>query len=398
MQILTSSLFVLVMLIMSVCAWYDRRRKRAQADACSLSVIVPCYNDATTVGDTLRSIFASWPMERLDVIAINDCSTDASLDIIREVAKDYPITVIDHLKNRGKSDALNRAMGAARHELTLCLDADTLINRKALQDMLDRLNHDPRIGAVSCPYNPVNRGFLPAMQAIEYSMLRLGQGAGNVTSALALWGGCLMVRRRAFYAVNGFSHHAITEDVDLAFKLNRAGWRVEQSFQFVKTHVPTSWKIWIKQKVRWTSGGFQCTFAYPLVWLRNPLQVLFLGIYATMAMLCLFGSSDDHSLLQIAREISHSFRLDIPLTTVMDVTMIQHGTNLLIGLVTSITLNLLSLIYVIPTISRLQDCVRLALVLPFSLGYFPLYVVVAAVGFVLWFFTLRHTPEGERAW
>ncbi len=39
-----------------------------------------------------------------------------------------------------------------------------------------------------------------------------------------------------------------------------------------------------------------------------------------------------------------------------------------------------------------------ALVLPFSLGYFPLYVIVAAAGLFFWFTTLRRTPAGERAW
>jgi biofilm PGA synthesis N-glycosyltransferase PgaC len=391
-------MFAFVMLTMYLCAWLDQRRKRETAPKRPLSVIVPCYNDATTVADTLHSIFQSWPTDLLDVIAINDCSTDASLDAIQQVAKERPITIIDHLRNRGKSDALNRAMGAAHHDLVLCLDADTLLNPGSLQDMLNRMHHDARLGAVSCPYNPVNRGFLPAMQAIEYSMLRLGQGAGNVTSALALWGGCLMVRRKAFYDVGGFSHHAITEDVDLAFKLNRSGWRVEQSFQFVQTHVPTSWKVWLKQKTRWTSGGFQCTFSYPLVWLRNPLQVFFLAVYASMAMLCLFWPNDQISLWQFSRDIGSLVRLDIPFSMALDITMLKHGTSLLLGLIASLTLNLMSLIYVIPTISRLQDWLRLALVLPFSLGYFPLYIVVASVGLFFWFTTLRRTPVGARAW
>ncbi len=78
--------------------------------------------------------------------------------------------------------------------------------------------------------------------------------------------------------------------------------------------------------------------------------------------------------------------------------MLRHGTDLLIGLLASFTLNLMSLIYVIPTISRLQDWLRIALVLPFSLGYFPLYVIVASAGLFFWFTTLRRTPAGQRAW
>ncbi len=398
MHIVTTGLLLILMMTMTVCVWFDRRRKRVPSPLSPVSILVPCYNDEATVGATLRSIFASWPETLLDVTVIDDASTDASLARIREVAAVHPLAVVCNPVNQGKSVSLNRAVLGARHERVLCLDADTLLTRPALQDMITRLTHDPRIGAVSCPYKPANRGFLPAMQAIEYSMLRLGQGAGNVTSALALWGGCLMVRRDAFDAVDGFSLHAITEDVDMAFKLNRAGWRVEQSFVFVSTHVPADWKSWFRQKMRWTSGGFQCVFSYPGVWLRNPLQVMFITVYAAMAMLCVLAPANENSLFQVGQDITALCRLNLPLERVWDLTWLQHGTGLMVGLLASLVLSIMSLVYVIPTISRLQDWIRIVLVLPFSLGYFPLYVLVSMLGFLFWFITLRRKPVTARAW
>jgi poly-beta-1,6-N-acetyl-D-glucosamine synthase len=398
MYLLTSLLLISLMLFVSLCAWMDRRRLRAPASARPITVIVPCYNDADTVAATLQSIFGAWPEALLEVIAINDASRDDSLARIREVARLLPITVIDHHENLGKTESLNRAITSAKHDLVLCLDADTLLTHAAAQDMLNRITHDERIGAVSCPYTPINRGFLAAMQAIEYSMLRLTQGAANVTSALALWGGCLMVRRTAFDAVGGFSHHAITEDVDLAFKLNAAGWRVEQSFVFVQTHVPTSFRTWLKQKTRWTSGGFQCVFAYPRVWFANPMQVAFVAVYSLVAILCLCAPAEDDSLLHVGQEVIKMVRLDVPFRVIYDVTVLRHGLDFLGGIFAGVTLNLLSLIYVVPTISRLRDWLRLALVLPFSFGYFPLYVLVSAAGLWFWFTRLRRTPVGERAW
>jgi len=99
MHLLTSSLLALVMLTMAACAWRDRRRKRATATPCAITVLVPCYNDAGTVGETLRSIFAAWPEDLLDVVAINDASPDASLEQIRAVAVDLPVSIINNASN-----------------------------------------------------------------------------------------------------------------------------------------------------------------------------------------------------------------------------------------------------------------------------------------------------------
>ncbi len=398
MNLLAPILFMTLMVTVLACATLDRRRKRSPAGMVPVSVIVPCFNDGATVEATLRSVFASWPEHLLEVMAINDCSRDDSLAGIERVAREHAVRVIDNKVNMGKAESLNRAVAAARHELVLCLDADTLLTAEAMKDMLARLAHDRRVGAVSCPYKPVNRGFLPAMQAIEYSMLRLGQGAGNVTSTLALWGGCLMVRRAAFAEAGGFSLNAITEDVDLAFKLNRAGWKVEQSFVFVPTHVPAVWRVWVRQKMRWTAGGFQCVFKYPKVWLRNPLQMLFISSYTVLTVSGLYGIAADTSLFSIGQYVADLVARDIPLDAVWRITSIYYGQVLAVKLLTSVGFSLFSLVYVLPTISGIRNWMRIALVVPFSVGYFPLYLLVSLLGFTFWFFRLRRVSHGERAW
>lgn len=97
-----------------------------------------------------------------------------------------------------------------------------IVNRQSLTDALARLQH-PEMGAVSYPYRATNTGFIPLMQTIEYNMLTFVQGAYNVFSAIALWGGFIAVKREAFLDAGKFSVNAITEDMDLAFKLNQKG-------------------------------------------------------------------------------------------------------------------------------------------------------------------------------
>jgi poly-beta-1,6-N-acetyl-D-glucosamine synthase len=399
MYFIPDILFATLLITVLACAGWDWRRKRLQPDDLpALTVIVPCYNDAATVGKTLRSIFAAYPADKLDVVAVDDGSSDHSLDAIREAAESWPIRVMVNPQNVGKVESLNRGMREARHALILCLDADTMINREALNDMIARMHTTAKLGAVSCPYRPANKGFLAAMQGMEYSMLRIAQGAGNMTSALALWGGCLMVRRQAFDAVCGFSKRAITEDVELAFKLNQAGWKVEQSFVFVESYVPVSWRQWFRQKIRWTAGGFQCVMHYPAVWIRNPIQVLFISSYALLALTRIVALSSDYSMFHIVDHAADMMADGAQWKSVWHALDYYYGEILPVKILLGIGYNLISVIYILPFVSSVRDMLRVGLVIPFSMGYFPLYMLVSLCGLLFWFTALRRLPASERAW
>ena len=84
-----------------------------------------------------------------------------------------------------------------------------------------------------------------------------------------------MVSKKAFEKAGKFSLQAITEDMDLAFKLNQMGYKVEQSFFKVETVVPQTRRELHKQKMRWNSGGAQCFIKYWKVWIKNPLHAIF---------------------------------------------------------------------------------------------------------------------------
>ena len=84
-----------------------------------------------------------------------------------------------------------------------------------------------------------------------------------------------MVQKDAFEKAGKFSLQAITEDMDLAFKLNECGYKVQQSFHRVETVVPGTWKELYKQKMRRNSGGTQCFIKHWRVWVKNPLHVIF---------------------------------------------------------------------------------------------------------------------------
>ncbi len=394
------SFFVVSLMLLgaSLACFFDHRRRRQSPFLESISFIIPCYNDANTIEQTIRSIFDSWHGDRFEVIVANDASTDDSAATLERLKTRFPIRVEHNPANLGKAETLNRIAGLAAHEVIVFVDADTSLSILAINDMTARLAHDPRLGAVSCPYHPANRGWLPRLQSIDYSMIALLQGAYNIFSGLALWGGCIAVRKVAFQEAGCFSLSAITEDVNLAYTLNRAGWRVEQSLIPVASHVPDTIRTWIRQKIRWTAGGFQCQFRHPSVWLRNPLQVVLIALYSFLSLNA-FGTLIQQTV-QLDRLYDHIAPLAslIPVSQLIDILEAQLGTSFAGSLRLTICFTLLSTVYVVPLISRWRDSALLLLIVPFSLIYFPLYTMISFAGLGYLLTNARRIERTLRAW
>ena len=118
-----------------------------------VSVVLAAYNEAvirTALADLRHS---DYPASRLEVIAVNDGSTDEILQIMSNYARDWPqLRVISQL-NSGKSSALNNGIDRARPESTVIvtLDADTLFRRSTIRTLARRFirRRGNRIGAVA---------------------------------------------------------------------------------------------------------------------------------------------------------------------------------------------------------------------------------------------------------
>ncbi len=385
--------------VLLVCIAIDRRKHRAPPGGLPVSVIIPCYNDAPFVRRAVESVFASWPGHLLDVQVVNDGSRDDSNEVIAGLARLWPIRIIDDGHNRGKSARLNAAARDAAHEPLLFLDADTELNPAALREMLARLHHSPRVGAVSSPCTPRNRGFLPAMQALEYNMHRLGMGACNLTSVQALWGGCLLTRRSVFLSLRGFVTGALAEDSDYAFRLNLAGHRVEQGFAQVRTEVPDTPRVWIRQKIRWTAGLCQCAFRYPRVWLGNPVIVASLGAYGLLTLNGLYGLFDNVSPREMFLLMHRMLHNGIALHDLVgQLLAVEGGLRFVVNLLTTASMGALTLLYVIPLVNRQRDLLKFIWLIPFLLAYLPAFLLVSGVGFIVWAQVLRKAPSFRRAW
>jgi glycosyltransferase involved in cell wall biosynthesis len=174
--------FILVIIFFLI----DRKKKRKLKSQEKISILIPCYNDGESIALTIESVYHAYPSDLFQLIVINDKSTDDSREKLQELEYIYHFTLLNNEKNLGKSETLNQASELAECEKILFLDADVIIQKKHIHDMLARMQANEKMAAVSCPYVPHNKGFFPIMQDMEYVMLDLVQGSYNTFGAIAL--------------------------------------------------------------------------------------------------------------------------------------------------------------------------------------------------------------------
>ncbi len=100
---------------------------------------MPVYNEARTVLHAVsRALDVRLPYD-LELIVVDDASTDGTTRLLADTARDPRVTVITHNTNRGKGAAVRTALGAARGEVAAVLDADLELDPRDLAPMLRRL-------------------------------------------------------------------------------------------------------------------------------------------------------------------------------------------------------------------------------------------------------------------
>ena len=187
-----------------------------------------------------------------------------------------------------------------------------------------------------------------------------------------------------------FSLQAITEDIDLSFKLNKAKYKVEQSLYRIETFVPSSLKSRYKQKVRRNSGGTQCSLKYPLIWLRNPLHVLTIVSFNLLIMGLIIQAIKSYDLFVII------FMQDNAWKAFWIVFNLKRWLNLIF---VKSSFSLLSIPYVIPLIKSWKGIRKILLIIPYSIIYVPIYSFVGMVGFITGAVKYRGLEkQGKRAW
>lgn len=319
-----------------------------------ISVIVPAYNESTTIVSSLQSILQlNYP--RLEIIVVNDGSKDNTLEVLlsefdfqvfpEDISASLPcatirqvyisrthknLKLVDKL-NGGKADAINAGINICHSPLFCCIDADSVLERESLVQIVQPfLNHPETIavggtvriangctvenGQVTSAGIPSN--YLARFQMVEYLRAFLfGRVAWSRMKGLLIVSGAFgLFRKSAVVEAGGYATDTIGEDMELILRMYRTMIKQDQPFrvEFIPdpvcwTEAPESLKVFASQRRRWHRGlsesltlNRELLFARgsgTIGWVAYPFFILFewlspfieLAGYLFTAYLLIFG-------------------------------------------------------------------------------------------------------------
>ncbi|SCL58395.1 Glycosyltransferase, catalytic subunit of cellulose synthase and poly-beta-1,6-N-acetylglucosamine synthase [Micromonospora citrea] len=227
-----------------------------------VSVIVPAYNEAANIAATVRSLVAS-DYPALEVIVVDDGSSDDTAGIVERLGL-RGVRVIRQA-NAGKPAALNTGIRAARADLLVLVDGDTVFQPDTVHRLVQGFA-DPTVGAVSGNTKVANRRrLLGRWQHLEYVIgFNLDRRMYDVLECMPTIPGAIgAFRREVLFAVGGVPSDTLAEDTDLTMKVLRAGWRVVyEEAAIAWTEAPSSLRQLWRQRYRWCYGTMQAMWKH----------------------------------------------------------------------------------------------------------------------------------------
>jgi cellulose synthase/poly-beta-1,6-N-acetylglucosamine synthase-like glycosyltransferase len=250
-----------------------------------VTVLIPAYNEANFISETLRSVLAQ-TLQPDEVIVVDDLSNDGT----GEVARRFGVTVVRPERNSGsKAGALNHGLTFVKTPYTLAIDADTILEHDAIERLVDAVDtgdphYDRRLAGVCGYVIPRNvRTMWERGRYIEYLFaFTIYKPIQDYYERPLIASGCFsMYRTDILRTLGGWPSRTLAEDMDLTWKCYEAGYRI----RFVQEAVcypvePHNYAFMRKQLRRWTRGFFQCVRVH---W-QDLLKVPYLRTIVAVAM------------------------------------------------------------------------------------------------------------------
>jgi cellulose synthase/poly-beta-1,6-N-acetylglucosamine synthase-like glycosyltransferase/spore germination protein YaaH/peptidoglycan/xylan/chitin deacetylase (PgdA/CDA1 family) len=246
----------------------------------SVAVVIPAYNEAKVIRQTIASLLAADRPEEFEIIVVDDGSTDDTLAVLRRSFEGTPALRVFTKPNAGKSEALNYGINRTTADVVVTLDADTIFAKDTITRLVSRFG-DPKVGAVAGNAKVGNRiNFLTRCQALEYiTSQNLDRRAMNTINSITVVPGAVGAwRHDALIQAGGFLNDTMAEDADLTIRIRAQGYKIVYEDKAVAlTEAPDTVRGFIRQRFRWMYGTFQCAYKHRRA-LGNPAHG-FLGLF-----------------------------------------------------------------------------------------------------------------------
>ena len=264
-----------------------------------VTIIIPCFNEEKWIQRTIQScVNQDYPQEKLEVMVIDDCSNDRSVEKIQEIIDELRsqgdryhveerLSYYVQPENAGKRDALAVGAKRAKHDLLVFVDSDSFVDPFAIRNIVQPFK-DENMGGVSGRTDVANTytNALTKMQAVRYYIaFRIMKAAEGYFDAVTCLSGPLSCYRKdlvlkycdAWLNQTFLGRRATFGDdrsmTNFILRYNRTGY---QDTAICSTIVPNTNKMFLKQQMRWKRSWLrESLIGGRYMWKKEPFMALF---------------------------------------------------------------------------------------------------------------------------
>jgi poly-beta-1,6-N-acetyl-D-glucosamine synthase len=257
----------------------------------SVSILVPVWNEATTVSKTIHSLLdLHYPKDKLKILIIDDGSSDDTWQVIQTFANN-PQIELHRKENGGKYTALNLGLSKIDSDMVGCLDADSYVDPDALKTIVAYFEDKETMAVTPSVKIWKPKNMIELIQKVEY-------GWGIFLRKMLAYMGALYVtpgpfsifRKEVFQNLGGYRRAYLTEDLELALRMQTNRYKIAHAHNaFVYTVPPNTLHKLYKQRLRWTYGFLKNIVDYRFIFFKK--QYGNLGVFILpVASLSIFSA------------------------------------------------------------------------------------------------------------
>ncbi len=247
----------------------------------SVTILVAAYNETSAIASSLRSIFLQDYKGSIQIIVINDGSTDNTLQVVTELLSEHSnLEVINLQKNGGKAAALNHGLTQCKTDIVITIDADSYILQNGIRHLVGRYLSDPvntKAVAGEILIRNSRENWITKAQEWDYFL-----GIATIKRIQSLFQGTLVAQgafslydRKTVVELGGWPE-MVGEDIVLTWKILNAGYRVghaEDALAF--TDCPNTLHKFVNQRRRWSRGLMEAFKTTPSILFKPRLSTLY---------------------------------------------------------------------------------------------------------------------------
>ena len=222
----------------------------------SVTIIVPCWNEETTVSKTIHSLLSlDYPKNKLKIMIVDDGSTDKTWQNVQKFRNNPQIEMYSK-ENGGKYTALNFGLDKLSTDLVGCLDADSYVDKDALKHIVTYFEDKETMAVAPSVKLWQPKGPLQLMQKVEYGFGIFTRKMFHYLQAVYITPGPFSIfRKEVFERLGGYKHAHNTEDIEIALRMQKNRYKIVHAHSaVVYTVAPRKIRKLVKQRVRWSYG------------------------------------------------------------------------------------------------------------------------------------------------